>query len=120
MVLEGSDDEPPPSFHVPLGTNQTEPTSETENQTRDSNPTDRPKTTTVSMGEEEEEDCLQEKLTKFSEEEVTRASSSSAALEEERQVSGVGVEVVVVNSVSDEMLLCVDEQLDFDSSEDSD
>ena len=42
-----------------------------------------------------------------------RASSSSAA--EERQVSNVGV----VNNVSDEMLLCVDELLDSDSSQDS-
>lgn len=117
MVPEGSDDEPPTGFHVPLGTNQTEPTSETENPTRDNNAGDRRKTTTVSTGEDEEEDCLKEKLSKFSEdEEVTRASCSSADLEEERQVSGLGVGVV--NNVSDEMLLCV-EQLDFNSSEDS-
>ncbi|CAA7024939.1 unnamed protein product [Microthlaspi erraticum] len=83
MVPQGSDDELSP---VPLGTNETEPTSETENTTQDSNATDRPETTTVSMEEEEEEDCLQEKVSKFSSEEVTkRASSSSAALEEERQ-----------------------------------
>ncbi|CAL9220881.1 unnamed protein product [Arabidopsis halleri] len=114
MVPSGSDEEPVPGLPVPLGAEQTEPTSETENPTRDSNADDRPKTTTVSMGEEE---CLQEEISKFSEEgkEVTRASSSSASLEE---VSGVGV-VVVVNNVSDEMLLCVDEQLDSDSSQDS-
>lgn len=113
MVPSGSDEEPVPGLPVPLGAEQTEPTSETENPTQDSNADDRPKTTTVSMGEEE---CLQEEISKFSEEgkEVTRASSSSASLEE---VSGVGV--VVVNNVSDEMLLCVDEQLDSDSSQDS-
>ncbi|CAN8259325.1 unnamed protein product [Cochlearia groenlandica] len=113
MVPEGSDDEPPSGLSVPLGPNQTEPTSEAENPNRASNAaTDRPKTTSVSVGEEK--DCVQEEL---SSEEVmaTRASSSSAATEEEeeeRQVSGV-----VIN-VSDEMLLCVDEQLS--SSEDSD
>lgn len=108
MVPQGSDDELSPGFPVPLGTN------ETENPTQDSNAADRPETTTVSM---EEEDCLQEKVSKFSSEEEEmrkRASSSSSAdVEEERQVSGVGV----VNNVSDEMLLCVDEQLDSDSSQ---
>ncbi|ESQ48479.1 hypothetical protein EUTSA_v10019928mg [Eutrema salsugineum] len=120
MVPEGSDDEPPPGLPVPLGTNQIEPASETENPARESNASDRPKTTTVTMGEKE--GYLQKELSKFSseEEEVKeRASSSSAALEEERQVSGVGV-VAVVNNVSDEMLLCLDEQLNSDSSEDSD
>lgn len=116
MVPAGSDEEPAPGFPVPLGVKETEPTSETENPSRDSNADDRPNKTTASMGEEEE--YLQEEVSKFSEEgkEMTRASSSSAALEE---VSGVGVVVVVVNNVSDEMLLCFDEQLDSDSSEDS-
>uniref|UniRef100_A0A1J3GNJ1 Autoimmune regulator n=1 Tax=Noccaea caerulescens TaxID=107243 RepID=A0A1J3GNJ1_NOCCA len=93
MVPQGSDDELSPGFPVPLGTN------ETEKPTQDSNAADRPETTTVSMEEEEEE-------------KRKRASSSSADVEEERQVSGVGV----VNNVSDEMLLCVDEHLDSDSS----
>ncbi|KAL0743604.1 hypothetical protein Bca4012_085117 [Brassica carinata] len=115
MVPEGSDDEPPLGLPVPLGTNQTEPTSETENPSRESNAAD-----TVSTGEKE--DCLQKELSKFSsegEEEVKARASSSEAVEEEKQVSSVGV-VAVVNNVSDEMLLCVDEQLDSDSSEDSD
>jgi len=117
MVPAGSDDEPSPGFPVPLGADQTEPTSETENPSRDSNANDRPnKTTVVSIGEEEEEECLQKDVSKLSEEgkETTRASSSSAVLEE---VSGLGLGVV--NNVSDEMLLCVDEQLDSDSSQDS-
>lgn len=101
MVPAGSDDEPSPGFPVPLGADQTEPTSETENPSRDSNANDRPnKTTVVSIGEEEEEECLQKDVSKLSEEgkETTRASSSSAALEE---VSGLGLGVV--NNVSDEM-----------------
>ncbi|KAF8110452.1 hypothetical protein N665_0083s0019 [Sinapis alba] len=112
-VPKGPDDEPPPGLPVSLGTNQTEPTAETENPSRERNAAD-----TVSMGENE--DCLEKELSKVSaegEEEVkTRASSSSEAVEEEMQVNGVAV----VNNVSDEMLLCVDEQLDSDSSEDSD
>ncbi|KAG2241425.1 hypothetical protein Bca52824_096590 [Brassica carinata] len=106
MVPEGSDDEPLLGLPVPLGTNQTEPTSEAEKPAQESNT---------------KEDCLEKELSKFSsegEEEVTRrASSSSEAVEEERQVGSVEV---VNNVISDEMLLCVDEQLDFDSSEDSD
>nr|VDD46360.1 unnamed protein product [Brassica oleracea] len=106
MVPEGSDDEPLLGLPVPLGTNQTEPTSEAEKPAQENNT---------------KEDCLEKELSKFSsegEEEVTRrASSSSEALEEERQVGSVEV---VNNVISDEMLLCVDEQLDFDSSEDSD
>lgn len=106
MVPEGSDDEPLLGLPVPLGTNQTEPTSEAEKPAQENNT---------------KEDCLEKELSKFSsegEEEVTRrASSSSEAVEEERQVGSVEV---VNNVISDEMLLCVDEQLDFDSSEDSD
>ncbi|KAH0852770.1 hypothetical protein HID58_019477 [Brassica napus] len=106
MVPEGSDDgPPPPGLPVPLGTNQTEPVAEAEKPAQESNNT--------------KEDCLEKELSKFSsqgEEVKIRDSSSSEAVEEERQVSSVAV----VNNVSDEMLLCVDEQLDFDSSEDSD
>ncbi|KAJ0264098.1 Increased DNA methylation 1 [Hirschfeldia incana] len=105
MVPEGSDDEPPTGLLVPLGTNQTEPTPETENRAGESDVAD-----TVSMGEKE--DCL-EKEAEGEEEVKRRDSSSSEAVEEERQVSNVAV----VNNVSDEMLLCVDEQLDSDSSE---
>ncbi|XP_010465433.1 PREDICTED: increased DNA methylation 1-like isoform X2 [Camelina sativa] len=114
MVPAGSDEDPAPGFPVPLGAKETELTSETENPSRDSNADDRPKKTRVSMGEKEEEEGLQEEVSKISEEgkEMTKASSSSAALEE---VSDVGV--VVVNNVSDDMLLCFDEQLDSDSSE---
>ncbi|CAH2053669.1 unnamed protein product [Thlaspi arvense] len=116
MVPEGSDSEPAPSVPVPHGTNQTGPTSETQNTTQESNEADRSKRT---MGGE---DCLQEEVSKYSEEQEevkTRASFSSEALEEEGQVSGVGV-AAAVNNVSDEMLLCLDEQLDSDSSQDSD
>ncbi|XP_009146300.1 increased DNA methylation 1 [Brassica rapa] len=106
MVPEGSDDGPPPGLPVPLGTNQTEPVAEAEKPAQERNNT--------------KEDCLEKELSKFSsqgEEEVKiRTSSSCEVVEEERQVSSVAV----VNNVSDEMLLCVDEQLDFDSSEDSD
>ena len=105
MVPEGSDDGPTLGLPVPLGTNQTEPVAEAEKPAQERNNT--------------KEDCLEKELSKFSsqgEEVKIRDSSSSEAVEEERQVSSVAV----VNNVSDEMLLCVDEQLDFDSSEDSD
>ncbi|CAH8293746.1 unnamed protein product [Eruca vesicaria subsp. sativa] len=102
MVPEGSDDEPPLGLPVPLGTNETELASEAEKPDQENNT---------------KEDCLEKELSKVSaegEQEVkTRASSSSEPVEEERQVSSVEV----VNNVSDEMLLCVDEQLDSDSSE---
>lgn len=104
---EGSDDEPPLGLLVPLGTNQTEPASEVK----------------TAQESNTKEDCLEKELSKVSseaegEEVKKRDSSSSEAVEEVRQVSSVAV----VNNVSDdEMLLCVDEQLDSDSSqEDSD